>query len=256
MPLSATPRWALVRAARSTWTTFRAAAAETPRRVWAVWLGTLALGLGLAVLVAFAVVWVGRGLMGRGMQGWDERLLDRVIAGPLSFDAGIWWESLGSSAVLIPLVLAATVMAARARRPLLALSFPLAYVGIKLLVFAAWAVWDRPRPEVVQGGIAAPGLDSYPSGHAVNTTVIYGLLAFLWARRSGNWLERALIVALLLALAGIVGWARLRLGAHWPSDVAAGAVVGAAWLAALTAALYRAGRAADREVNRTQEQSP
>jgi undecaprenyl-diphosphatase len=46
-------------------------------------------------------------------------------------------------------------------------------------------------------------------------------------------------VLLVLALASVVGLARLRLGAHWPSDVLAGFVLGAVWAVVLTVALRR-----------------
>ena len=243
MPTSHARGWAIARGARSTWTRFRESAAALPNHAWVVWAGTLALGLGVSVLVAFGVIWVGRPLVEGNP--WDERALrDFVENGPFTFDMGIWWESLGGSAVLIPLVLLATVLAARARRPLAALSFPIAYVGVKVLIYSAWSLWNRSRPDFVADGIAAPDLHAYPSGHVVNTVGIYGLLVFLWIAKSGSWIERTLGVLVVAALGAVVGMARLALGAHWPSDVFAGAVVGAAWAAALSVALYRGERAA------------
>lgn len=212
-----------------------------PDGAWARWLGTLALGLGLAVGVAFGLVALGRRLAEASMTTWDEAALRWVVAhGPLSFDAGIWWESLGTSAVLIPLLVLGFVAAARAGRPLLALSFPVAYGGTKLLIYTAWAAWERARPTVVADGLAAPeGLASYPSGHVINVLAVYGLFVYLWTERATHWSERLFAALVLLTVTAVVGLARLSLGVHWPSDVIAGAVLGVAWLAALVVALRR-----------------
>jgi undecaprenyl-diphosphatase len=57
---------------------------------------------------------------------------------------------------------------------------------------------------------------------------------------SAVWLRRALIVLLAVPILTI-GFARIEAGAHWPSDVLGGYMLGAIWLA-LTIQLYRWGR--------------
>lgn len=75
------------------------------------------------------------------------------------------------------------------------------------------------------------------SGHVAQTVAFYGLLAWLWCARSRSALERLLAGALFVALVVATAAARLRLGAHWPSDLVAGAVVGGLWLVACCVAL-------------------
>lgn len=232
--------WALVRGARTTWHRFHEGTAALPPGAWTRWLGTLALGLGLATGLALGLVLAGKRMAAAGMAAWDETALRRLVdSGWLSFDGGVWWQSPGNSVVLVPLLLTLAVVAARRRRPLLALSFPLAYAGSKFLTHVGWAAWDRARPTFVADGVASMGAHAYPSGHVINVLGAFGLVAYLWIERSGRGVERAVAVLLLLALAAIVGVARLRLGAHWPSDVLAGLVLGTVWAAVLAAALRR-----------------
>ena len=87
----------------------------------------------------------------------------------------------------------------------------------------------RPRPG--DEGLSVVATDfSFPSGHVANATLLYGALALLLV---GHLRARAWQAAVLLAAAGavvLVAASRLALGAHYPSDVAAGAALALAWL--------------------------
>lgn len=72
---------------------------------------------------------------------------------------------------------------------------------------------------------------SFPSGHTVGAIVAYGTLAYLsWSMGTFFGYAGAF---LLVALTVIVGVSRVYLGAHYPSDVAAGWLLGTAGLAAI-----------------------
>lgn len=233
--------WALARGARETRRRFREGRAELPDGAFQRWLTVLAVGWGIGAIVAAGLSLLGERLAERGMAKRDLAMLEKVVANEkLSFQAAIWVDAWGSSAMLIPLTAVAVVVAARLRRPLVALTLFAAYLLHDPLVWVGWAAWDRARPSVVVGGIAAPPLHSFPSGHAVQLIAVYGLLAYLWTRRSGSVAERALAAALVAAVTAVVSYARLRLGTHWPSDIAAGIVLGSVWLAVCVLAL-RAG---------------
>jgi membrane-associated phospholipid phosphatase len=85
-------------------------------------------------------------------------------------------------------------------------------------------VVGRPRPSGSSTG--------FPSGHTTAATAFAVLLIYVVTRerwpRGARW---TLTVAAVL-LAALVGWARVMLHAHWPSDVVGGFLVGAACAAA------------------------
>lgn len=166
----------------------------------------------------------------------------------MSFQAAIWCEGWGSSAMLIPLTLVAIVVAARAGRSLVALTIAASYLLHDPLVLLMGEVWPRARPDLVAGGIASPPLHSYPSGHTVQVIAVYGFLAWLWARRSGSALERLLALVAVAALTAVVAYARLRLGTHWPSDIWAALPIGGSWLLVCALAL-RAGERGQERAN-------
>jgi undecaprenyl-diphosphatase len=231
-------RWLVVRAARATAAKFRMDWAATPGPAKRHWLTTLAIGFVLSALLMVAVT-VAAKANEPALRAWDEKAIHIVERGPVSFSNAILLESFGNLTYLVPVTLAAAIIAARAGRPLLALTFPLAYVLQRPLVLIGWWLWNRRRPEMIAAGIAAPPLHSFPSGHVALVLSVYGLLAWLWIRASRSRAERALAVLLLAVLLLTVGWARVRLGAHWPSDILAGYTIGLAWLGTVIISLRR-----------------
>jgi len=83
---------------------------------------------------------------------------------------------------------------------------------------------QRARPVVEDSVPHAQGY-SFPSGHALNITLAVGVMVFLlWPLLSAGW--RRVAVALAIVIALVVGLDRIFLGAHFPSDVFAGHVLG------------------------------
>lgn len=92
-------------------------------------------------------------------------------------------------------------------------------VAIELLKRA----FQRPRP-----ALWAPPLEdfySFPSGHALASLVIYGILLYLIGRAGPRW--RPALWGIYLVLIIAIGFSRLYLGAHWPTDVLGGWAAGA-----------------------------
>ncbi|HEY0964943.1 MAG TPA: phosphatase PAP2 family protein [Candidatus Saccharimonadales bacterium] len=68
---------------------------------------------------------------------------------------------------------------------------------------------------------------SFPSGHATGATIAHGLLAYLaWHALPEPW--SYIVAAAMTAIIVLVGISRIYLGAHFPSDVVAGWLLGTA----------------------------
>jgi undecaprenyl-diphosphatase len=100
---------------------------------------------------------------------------------------------------------------------------------VKLAVNRPRPAFRDPRAITFQTG------KSFPSGHAMSSTIAYGALLLVFL----PMVPRRWRLAVTLATAALVlaiGVARLGLGVHYLSDVLGGYVLGFAWLAATTAA--------------------
>jgi undecaprenyl-diphosphatase len=157
--------------------------------------------------------------------------------GPFSFSYAVWFQTFGGDPTLIILTLSTAGILAWMRRPISALTVILAYVGMDLVVRVGWSMWARARPDIIHGGIAAPSLHAFPSGHTGKTLAVYGLLIGMWVRSAPGYLEKLVALLLLGFLAAAVPMGRLTMGVHWPSDLLGGYTIGLAWLIVLTLGL-------------------
>jgi membrane-associated phospholipid phosphatase len=145
-------------------------------------------------------------------------------------------STIGSAPVYLALfTLVAAWLTAR-RLPRLALFVVVAMLGSWLLNSLVKLAVDRARP-VLPDPVAHAGGMSFPSGHAQSATVATSvlLLVFLPLLR-GRPAARRIAVGAAAAMVLAIGFSRVALGVHYVSDVLAGYVLGAAWVAAATAA--------------------
>jgi len=89
-------------------------------------------------------------------------------------------------------------------------------------------LFARPRPGQWFGLHEASF--SYSSGHATLSLVFYGLWAYLLWRTLPPTQWRAASVAVLGLWIVAIGWSRLALGAHYPTDMLGGYLLGSIWL--------------------------
>ena len=137
--------------------------------------------------------------------------------------------TLGSSAVLIPLVLIIGLWYRwRHHRPRPLALLGGAYGGSFLLSQAVKALTHRARPPA---GLAVGHFGGYafPSGHATEAAAVYGVLAFVVATGASPRRVRVAVWAGTVLLVTLIGITRLYLAAHWLTDVLAGWALGSAW---------------------------
>jgi membrane-associated phospholipid phosphatase len=89
--------------------------------------------------------------------------------------------------------------------------------------------FQRTRPEFDDPIRIFAGY-SFPSGHTMTATVVYGAVALLLLTKFKGFRERVVVVAAASLLIGLVAFSRIYLGAHYLTDVLAAIAEGLAWI--------------------------
>ncbi|SAK94815.1 DedA family protein [Caballeronia arationis] len=142
---------------------------------------------------------------------------------------------LGGATVLSLVVLGIALLALARGRRRLAATFVLALAGTGLIstMFKALVGNARPIDAIISAHEA-----SFPSGHMLSGTVVYGLLAALLLGSQARDGVRAFGTTLLLLVMVGIGLSRLYLGVHWPSDLLGSLALALIVLGALLFFLY------------------
>lgn len=97
-----------------------------------------------------------------------------------------------------------------------------------LLSSALKQFFDRPRPTIIPH--LAPAVSaSFPSGHSMLSSIVYLTLGALLARTVARRRERIYLIGVSLLLTLLIGFSRVYLGVHYPTDVLGGWTAGTAW---------------------------
>ncbi|MEN3977025.1 phosphatase PAP2 family protein [Emcibacter sp. SYSU 3D8] len=146
--------------------------------------------------------------------------------------------SLGSTTMLTLIVMASAgyllLDGKRASTVLLLISV----IGGSVLSKVMKIAFGRERPDIVPHLMTETSL-SFPSGHAMNSAILYLTLGALLARAQNGRRQQAYMFGVAALVAVVVGLSRVYLGVHWPTDVLAGWSVGAAWaMGCMAAAIW------------------
>lgn len=148
-------------------------------------------------------------------------------------------SALASTDLILPLTAAAVGVLALARHWHGALTVALSVLGTQAVVALLKLTVDRPRP-ALNGAMTEAQGSSFPSAHSATAVALYATLALVLAHRCSG-VARAAVLAAGGAVVAAIGLSRIELGAHYPLDVLAGWLTGAALVLAFWALVARLG---------------
>jgi undecaprenyl-diphosphatase len=124
-------------------------------------------------------------------------------------------------------VIAVALWSSREYRPYV-VGLAVTLLGAMTSVYMLKDLIMRARPTGMIPAILETS-SSFPSGHATFAMALYGFIIFLFYKLYPTAHRAILVVAVVLIIA--VGFSRLYLGVHYPSDVVAGFMLGGVWVA-------------------------
>jgi len=196
----------------------------------------LVVGLAACVLLFAFVVLAGEVTEG-DTQAFDTRILRalRDPADPSKPRGPAWMEivlldltALGGSTVLLLAVGAVVGFLLLQTRYRSALFVAATTVSGQLLNLTMKYVFNRPRPSIVPP-LRVVFSTSFPSGHAMESAIVYLTLGAILMRAADNRVTKLYIIGIAMLLTALVGTSRVYLGVHYPTDVIGGWIIGFVW---------------------------
>jgi undecaprenyl-diphosphatase len=197
------------------------------------------IGLTISAVVFALAVWALSGLLDAVLDNeWLVRV-DRLIEssfhqhasapGLALFDRV---TQLGSPGAIAVVVIGVALYLWRVKASFLLWAWIGTNAGGAIVEYVLKATVHRSRPQYAAAYLHGHSY-SFPSGHTMGSTICYFLLAYLISDHPRvTRAARRLVWAGAVILVGMIGFSRVYLGVHYPSDVLGGITAGLAWLAA------------------------
>ncbi len=203
---------------------------------------TLTVGLALGLLLSLGVIYLFAQITEEVLEG-DTSRFDTAVLLWIDAHSPDWLyapmrvvTALGDYWVILPLLAVAASAFYSLKWRISAALLVLSTCGGMVLTTALKSVFQRTRPELFESSYTAP-FYSFPSGHATVAVGFYGTLALLLAWRLEGFRRWAVAAAgALLVL--LIGFSRLYLGVHYPTDVLAGYLAAPLWVGTIALAYF------------------
>jgi membrane-associated phospholipid phosphatase len=186
-------------------------------------------GLATCLVILLGLSWLGQEVWEQEAFGFDTTVLLWIHqwANPGLDAVMLKITALGNPEFVVPLVVLSVGWLWWKHRRLEAKIFAIACLGASILNQELKLFFAKPRPELWTR-LITENTFSFPSGHALGSLVLYGLLAYILAvqfPKFSRWIYCGAV-----GLIAAIGLSRLYLGVHWPTDILAGYAVGFLWL--------------------------
>jgi membrane-associated phospholipid phosphatase len=139
----------------------------------------------------------------------------------------LFFTSLGNPSTVVTIFMITIAWLIMKRRYSDGIRFAIVCVGGVIINQEMKLFFAKPRPELWLRLITDPSF-SFPSGHATGSIIIYGFLAYILAKELQYYQRFIYTCASIIIIA--IGFSRLYLGVHYPTDIIAGYGIGFLWL--------------------------
>jgi membrane-associated phospholipid phosphatase len=181
------------------------------------------------LVILGVVTWLCTEVWEKEAFGFDRSCLLWIhqFANPQIDHLMLFITSLGNPEIVITVFISTIAWLGMKRRYTDGIRFTVVCAGGILINQVMKLFFAKPRPELWKHLISEYSF-SFPSGHAVGSMVVYGFIAYILARELPSYRKYIYAIASTLILA--IGFSRLYLGVHYPTDIIAGYGVGILWL--------------------------
>ena len=188
---------------------------------------------GLIVFIATLVfIGVAVGVQTGYLDGFDDAVRYRVYS-MRSDKLTVFWRLITHSGDrYVVIILGIILLLIKSLREKYGVKFAIATLSSTALYQIMKYIFQRPRPDLALRLIEQGGY-SFPSGHSMNCLVSYGILIYLLLRYCENRRLAKLLSFGLGLLTILIGFSRVYVGVHYPTDIIGGWSLGIAVLVAM-----------------------
>lgn len=203
---------------------------QAPRRIHTVkiFIAEIFIGLFVSILSLWVFFEVSQRVLNRQIDTFDYygTYVVQMLRSPIMTEIMKGITIFGGPGILAgSLIIALFLSASRHNRR--SLSFLILIItGVTLNILLKF-MFHRSRPV---GPLVDEYFFSFPSGHAMNSTIFYGAIAYMFYHYTRDKILGVVAAISLGIWIFLIGISRIYLGVHYPSDVLAGFLAGFWWL--------------------------